>query len=86
VETTERRVQFLEERATLLVETQQVYDQWRGLLIGHLLTGLAVHDARLVAIMQAYDLTHFLTLNGKDFARYPSVIAISPQDIAAKAR
>lgn len=86
VETTERRVQFLEERATLLVETQQVYDQWRGLLIGHLLTGLAVHDARLVAIMQAYDLTHILTLNGKDFARYPSVIAISPQDIAAKAR
>jgi predicted nucleic acid-binding protein len=86
VETTERRVQFLEQQTTVLVETAEVYEHWRELLVGHALQGIAVHDARLVAVMTASGITHIVTLNGKDFARYPDIVAVSPQDLAAAAR
>jgi hypothetical protein len=43
--------------------------------------GVQVHDARLVAYMQAHGVAHILTLNGADFARYPGITAIAPTDL-----
>jgi hypothetical protein len=45
-------------------------------------SGVQVHDARLAAVMRVHGLTHILTLNAADFARYPGIIAVHPQDVA----
>ena len=36
------------------------------------------HDARLVALMKVHGITHVLTLNPIDFARYAEITAITP--------
>lgn len=41
-----------------------------------------VHDARLVALMQAHGITHILTLNGSDFTRYPGITPVDPASLA----
>jgi hypothetical protein len=48
----------------------------------HKVIGLNVHDARLVAAMLVHGVTHILTANVKDFVRYTSVTAISPDQIS----
>ena len=47
-------------------------------MVAHHVRGVQVHDARLAAIMQAYGLTHILTLNQPDFLRYANLQAILP--------
>jgi len=38
-------------------------------------------DTRLVALMVAHGITHLLTLNPTDFARYSEITAVTPQEI-----
>jgi predicted nucleic acid-binding protein len=40
--------------------------------------GKQVHDANIVATMQAYDLNHLLTHNTADFDRFASYITVAP--------
>jgi hypothetical protein len=40
-----------------------------------------VHDARLVAAMHVHGVTHLLTLNVRDFARYPGITVVHPQTL-----
>jgi predicted nucleic acid-binding protein len=46
-------------------------------------SGVAVHDARLVATMLVHNVTHILTFNTSDFARYASegVVAVDPNSV-----
>jgi hypothetical protein len=44
-------------------------------------SGKQVHDARIVALMQALGVTRLLTLNPSDFSRYPEITIIEPQDV-----
>lgn len=44
--------------------------------------GKQVHDARLLAFAQACGMTHILTLNPQDFARYAEASTLLPQQIA----
>ncbi len=43
-----------------------------------LLDTIQVHDARLVAVMNVFGLTHLLTFNVTDFKRYPAIEATHP--------
>ena len=81
VTTTERRVQFLERFGTIHLESTASYQAWRRLLVDHSIQGLSVHDSRLVALMETFGIKHIITLNVKDFARYPGIIALLPDDI-----
>jgi len=83
VETTERRVSFLERFGVIHKESEAAYEEWRRLLVEHQLQGLSVHDARLVALMLTNGITHIVTLNAKDFARYPGITATTPRALAA---
>lgn len=86
IPTTERRVRFIEKFSTTIFEHATAYQHWRELLIKHAVQGVAVHDARLVAIMESVGVRHIITLNTSDFARYPAIIAESPsQSIASQA-
>jgi predicted nucleic acid-binding protein len=57
------------------------YQIWKELVVTHVVKGVQVHDARIAALMQAQDITHLLTLNTKDFARYPFIVAMTPAEV-----
>jgi predicted nucleic acid-binding protein len=54
-------------------------------VIQHQVVGRAVHDAQLVASMVVHGITHILTLNVPDFARYAEVTPVHPQQVVAPA-
>ena len=64
---------LLERDFNTLPENDQVYDVWRQLIAVKSVSGKQVHDARLVAFMLVYNITHILTFNGADFRRFESL-------------
>jgi predicted nucleic acid-binding protein len=78
----EQRAQRIENRVELLPDDPTVHVVWRSLLVEHQVSGVQVHDARLVASMLVHGVPHILTLNARDFARYNSIKAIHPADLA----
>ena len=83
VERTDRCVNFFQRIATLLLDEPDVFSEWRRLVRLHQIQGVAVHDARLVAIMNIWQISHILTLNIADFRRYAGIVVASPTDVIA---
>lgn len=79
--TTQPRVQFIERTSWIQAESPAAYQAWRQLLEDYNVEGVAVHDARLVAMLQTAGINHILSLNPRDFARYPFVTVVTPQDV-----
>ena len=77
---TNRRLDVIERTFSLLADPPSLYAEWRQLVRTHGVMGKQVHDARLVALMMTYGITHILTLNGADFARYPGIAVIDPNN------
>lgn len=75
---TSRRLRLIERLVPVLAEPQNAYAAWKRLVIDHGVTGVQVHDTRLVASMYAHGISHILTLNGKDFARYAGITVAAP--------
>jgi len=63
-------LQDLEETFPLLLDFPDAYSIWRQLVVKYDVSGVQVHDARLVATMLVYDVKHILTFNTQDFTRY----------------
>src|SRR5438270_4169742 len=78
---TDSRVRAIERTMTLLPDHEQIYKVWRQLVIGNNVKGVQVHDARLAAAMQVHGVTHILTLNQPDFARYTRVTVVHPMSV-----
>jgi predicted nucleic acid-binding protein len=83
---TDREVHSLERGMILLPDDEAVYREWRRLVVNYAVAGTQVHDARLVAAMRVHGVTHLLTFNTGDFARYPDIIAVHPQTVIAEQR
>jgi predicted nucleic acid-binding protein len=79
----DRRLKVIEAGFSLLTELPTAYAIWRSLIVAHAVQGRQVHDARLVALMMAHGITHVLTLNAGDFARFPGIVEIAPVSLAA---
>lgn len=60
----------------LLLENEYLFNYWKNLTQSYEIQGKASHDARLVAIMQAYQIKRIYTLNGKDFRKFNDIIEI----------
>lgn len=45
-------------------------------------SGVRVHDARLVAAMLVHGVGHVLTLNEADFRRYDGITVVEPDSLA----
>jgi predicted nucleic acid-binding protein len=67
----------------LLPDTPAIFPEWRRLVLAHQVTGKNAHDVRLVAAMAVHGVTHLLTFNTADFARYPGITAVDPAAFAA---
>jgi hypothetical protein len=66
---------------TILPDSIDAFRYWRRLLVAHAVRGTKVHDARLVGIMQAHQVTRILTFNADDFNRYGVVVTIDPASV-----
>lgn len=82
---TRRRLRTIERIAAILPDSVETYACWKDLVLVHGVRGVQVHDAKLVAVMIVYRMTHLLTLNPADFARYPNVTALTPGQVIASA-
>jgi predicted nucleic acid-binding protein len=73
---------LFEEKLRLLPDSLAVHEEWRKLLVTHSVSGVQVHDARLVAAMRVDNVNRILTFNDKDFARYTDIQAIHPRSVS----
>jgi predicted nucleic acid-binding protein len=85
IEETDRRVRIVERICSVLAESVDTYGVWRSLVKVHAVKGVQVHDARLVAWMTTQGISHIVTLNQGDFARYPGIVAVSPAELVRQA-
>lgn len=78
IEETDRRAKVVESYFTFLPDSEATHAQWRRLVVDYKVSGVQVHDARLVAAMLVHGLSHILTFNTNDFARYAEITAVHP--------
>ncbi len=84
IEETDGRAKVIERLYVLAPDLPAVHVQWRALVVAHKVSGIQVHDAKLVAVMHVHGIVDLLTLNVADFRRYPGISAIYPLDVVAK--
>lgn len=78
---TVRRLQLIDTIFQRLPEAHGTGLEWDRLVTTHSVRGAQVHDAQLVAEMHVRGITHLLTLNPQDFARYPGITTVHPGDV-----
>jgi len=78
---TDERASLIEARLTLAPDSEATYREWRRIVVADAVSGVQVHDARVVAAMHVHAITHLLTLNLRDFRRYRRITALSPEDV-----
>ena len=66
-----------------LADSAAIYPEWERLVAAFAVSGKKAHDARLVAAMSVHGVSHLLTFNIADFARYPAVTVLDPSAVAA---
>jgi predicted nucleic acid-binding protein len=81
---TDRRARLFEDNLRLLPDSLAIHLEWRRLLVIHEVSGVQVHDARLLAAMRVHGVKRILTFNEKDFARYADIEAVHPRTILAE--
>jgi len=79
----DRSLRLIERLFYIVPEQPTVYGEWRRLVLQFGVAGVQVHDARLVAMMRVHHITHILTANTADFARYTNIgiTAVAPTNI-----
>ncbi len=75
------RARVIEDQIPMLPDDPAVHLVWRRLLVDHAISGVQVHDARIAAAMQVHGVKRILTLNTRDFARFPWIEAIHPEQV-----
>jgi predicted nucleic acid-binding protein len=66
----------LETLFIVLPDTPAIYEEWRLLVVAHGVTGVNVHDTRLVAAMRVHGVTDLLTFDQDHFNRYAGITVI----------
>ena len=68
---------------SLLPDAPAIYPEWRRLVVDYSVSGVQVYDARLTAAMIVHHVTHILTFNTSDFARYApeGIVAVDPTTV-----
>lgn len=82
VQKTRTEIEQILSQFPLLEETPEIFPYWFNLVTTYQLQGKRVHDARLVAVMLTYGITHLLTFNPDDFRSINEIVVVQPQAIA----
>ena len=78
---TEKKARIIERYCRLLPDSLATHQEWRRLIVAHSVMGVEIHDARLVATMNVYGVTHLLTINKDDFKRFPGIMVVLPGEV-----
>lgn len=78
---TDAELSKIEQVFDVLPDTEEVYKNWRELVVNYSVSGIKVHDAKIVASMKAHNIQNLLTFNAKDFKRYTDIKIIEPKDV-----
>ncbi len=62
----------------LLPETPELFTTWCNIVVQHRVSGIQVHDARIVAAMAVHQVSTILTFDLDDFKRYRNIVVIHP--------
>jgi predicted nucleic acid-binding protein len=65
----------------LLPETPEIFLTWRKLVLDYKVSGIQVHDARIVAAMMVHQVDQILSFDLDDFKRYRGITAVHPTDV-----
>jgi predicted nucleic acid-binding protein len=81
--TADRLLRLVERLFPLLPDSSAVYTEWRRLVVAFGVSGIQVHDACIAAAMIVHSVTHILTFNTIDFARYGArgIVAVDPTTV-----
>jgi predicted nucleic acid-binding protein len=84
----DRLLRLVERLFPMLPDVPAVYLQWHQLVVIFGVSGVQVHDARLVAAMRVHGVSHILTFNVADFVRYATlgIVAVNPLTLALEDR
>ena len=76
-------LRLIERVFTLLPDDENIHKEWRKLVVQFGVSGVQVHDARIAAAMLVHQVTHILTFNTSDFARYSNIgiVAVDPKTV-----
>ena len=73
-----KRLATIERFCEVITENEHSFLAWKSLLTDYSITGVAVHDARLVSVMLCHGISTVVTLNDRDFRRYGGITAVTP--------
>ena len=62
----------------ILPDTPAIFPEWERLVAAYGVSGKPSHDARFVAATIVHGVSHILTFNASDFARYTEVSTLDP--------
>ena len=77
----DERAGLIEAKLSFAADREATHREWRRIVVAKKVSGVQVHDARLVAAMHVHRIENLLTLNAQDFRRYEDIVVISPQNV-----
>jgi len=80
---TDERATLIEAKFSFAADSEATHQEWRKIVVAAGVSGIQVHDARMVAAMRVHGIANLLTLNGKDFRRFTGITVLSPDDVLA---
>lgn len=85
VERVRRRIAIIERFCEVVAEDAVSYEHWKRMVESLGVSGVKVHDARLVSVMLRSGINRILTLNDGDFRRYvgEGVVVVTPEGVIA---
>jgi predicted nucleic acid-binding protein len=65
----------------LLPETPEIFPTWLRLVLEYRVSGIQVHDARIVAAMRVHQVNKIVTFDLDDFKRYRGIRTLHPKEV-----
>ena len=81
IQDTEKKLRILERLVEFRADTLASFQEWKRLVVAHQVSGVEVHDTRLVAAMNVQGITHIVTYNKDDFKRFRNITASLPSEV-----
>ena len=81
IQQTERKANLIQKYFRLLPDSLATFTEWRRLVFDFQITGVQVHDAKLVASMIDHNIPYLVTFNEKDFKRFPMITVMNANNV-----
>jgi hypothetical protein len=65
------------------IDSEARHQEWRRIIVAEKVSGIQVHEARLVAAIRVHGIGNLLTLNVKDFRPFSGIAVLLPENVLA---